>query len=256
MTEEQKRRKTYWLANLALALGIITPIIVSAGFLVKDHILSSYDKLGFLAEAKSHYELLFFNYALWFALCYVIFVALVAFIAIYKIIRSHREMVGSSKAVIGIIFAVLLTLLTIPNFFHFPGPRNEASDAHKILRRTIREQEACLAEQGKYCRTWKEIEKKANLYATRYSYFMSPEEILPAEQGEPYKLPLNIKAFVEDDRYQIVAVGNVDKDEVLDVWAVNEKKELIHLVDDFKYKKWSEVKIGTKPERFKIYPDA
>ena len=37
---------------------------------------------------------------------------------------------------------------------------------------------------------------------------------------------------MDDEKFKIVALGNVDKDETLDVWTMDEKNNLVHLVND------------------------
>lgn len=64
-----------------------------------------------------------------------------------------------------------------------------------------------------------------------YAYFLADDVIQP-EQGGPYSLPAGVKTYVNEEGFQAVAVANLDDDAQLDVWAVNQDKELVHVRDD------------------------
>jgi ankyrin repeat protein len=79
--------------------------------------------------------------------------------------------------------------------------------------------------------TFKELGWKPMIQDVHYAYFMGQDVIQP-QLGGPYQLPPGIKAEVSAKGFVIFAVGNIDDDPTLDVWTINEKNELKHLVDD------------------------
>jgi len=64
-----------------------------------------------------------------------------------------------------------------------------------------------------------------------YTYFLDKDEI-QAKKGGPYQLPANVKAKVGKEEFLAVAVANIDRDDTLDVWAIDQSKVLQNLVDD------------------------
>jgi hypothetical protein len=65
----------------------------------------------------------------------------------------------------------------------------------------------------------------------RYAYFL-PGDRISAEKGGPYQLPDAVKPMVNEKGYQVVAVGNIDSDPVLDVWTVDETESLQNVIND------------------------
>jgi hypothetical protein len=47
-------------------------------------------------------------------------------------------------------------------------------------------------------------------------------------------LPKEFKPFVSKDRFLVLAVGNIDYDGTPDVWSIDEKGNLVNLVNDVK----------------------
>jgi ankyrin repeat protein len=82
----------------------------------------------------------------------------------------------------------------------------------------------------KYGLTFKEIEWMPE-GESRYAYFLAQDVIQP-KLGGSYKLPQGIKSEIMAQGFTIIAVTNLDDDPTLDVWAINEKKELKNLSDD------------------------
>ena len=89
-----------------------------------------------------------------------------------------------------------------------------------------------LAQNRKYAVTFDEMgwhpEKQKH-----YAYFLGPDLSLQPE-GKHYKLPKDINSFASEGGYQLIAVGNIDKDETLDVWSIQSDYPLEHLVNDVK----------------------
>lgn len=89
-----------------------------------------------------------------------------------------------------------------------------------------------LAKNLKYAVTfdemgWQPINQK------NYAYFLGPDLSIQPE-GKNYKLPKGINSFASEGGFQLIAVGNIDKDETLDVWSIQSDYPLEHLVNDVK----------------------
>ena len=66
---------------------------------------------------------------------------------------------------------------------------------------------------------------------SRYAYFLGNDVIQP-KVGGPYQLPPGYKSEVSYSGFTAVAVGNIDDDATLDVWTMNDRKELKNVVND------------------------
>lgn len=72
---------------------------------------------------------------------------------------------------------------------------------------------------------------------TRYSYYCG-HDVLPNSQGSPLPLrpgrdwPFTVLPSVSASGFTVFAIGNIDRDDFLDVWTINDSKILNHLLDD------------------------
>jgi hypothetical protein len=66
---------------------------------------------------------------------------------------------------------------------------------------------------------------------TRYAYFLPGQAIQP-QIGGPFALPPDIKPEVSETGFTAVAVGNIDGDNTLDVWTINDSKILENVRND------------------------
>ncbi len=66
---------------------------------------------------------------------------------------------------------------------------------------------------------------------TAYSYFVGNDDI-QATKGGPYNLPADVKASVGKTDFQVVAVGNIDDDDTLDVWVMDQDLNIRNVVND------------------------
>ena len=66
---------------------------------------------------------------------------------------------------------------------------------------------------------------------TQYAYFLA-DDILQPEVGGPYQLPSEVETYVTDEEFVAVAVGNIDEDDELDVWTIDQDKNLVNVIDD------------------------
>jgi len=63
-----------------------------------------------------------------------------------------------------------------------------------------------------------------------YTYYL-PDDVVPSASGQTYPLPSGVEP-VAGDSLRVVAVGNIDNDDTLDVWTINNMKQLINVVND------------------------
>jgi hypothetical protein len=72
---------------------------------------------------------------------------------------------------------------------------------------------------------------------TRYSYYCG-HDVFPNSQGAPLPLrpgrdwPFTVLPSVSASGFTVFAIGNIDRDDFLDVWTINDSKVLSHLLDD------------------------
>jgi len=65
----------------------------------------------------------------------------------------------------------------------------------------------------------------------RYAYFL-PEEVIQTGITEPYQLPAGVTVSVSQYGFTAAAVVNIDCDETLDVWTINDARIIKNLVND------------------------
>jgi len=85
---------------------------------------------------------------------------------------------------------------------------------------------------NRYGKTFKEINWEPagqNLY----SYFLS-DEVINSKRGGPTWLPDGMESINYNPKkeFRAMAVGNIDSDNTLDVWTIDEKKVLVNLIND------------------------
>ena len=66
---------------------------------------------------------------------------------------------------------------------------------------------------------------------TRYAYFL-PGDSIQATLTGPYHLPSGLDPAVSQYSFTILAVGNIDCDPTLDVWAINDHKRAMNWIND------------------------
>ena len=77
---------------------------------------------------------------------------------------------------------------------------------------------------------------------TRYSYYLSCDEVIPSTTTGYKECPAELKKWFSErcddpadfDCFGAGAVGNIDKDETLDIWVIGDNKIPVILVDDTK----------------------
>ncbi len=168
-----------------------------------------------------------------------------------KIKKSQGALTGRGLAIAGIatgsaslLLLVLIVLVALPDFWA-SNARTKQSEAKANLMAIHTAELSYSVDFGQYGKTFSELKWTPEKNST-YTYFLSPEESLQPASGGPYQLPAAVSAFVRDDKFQAAAVGNIDRDATLDVWTINESKELTHVIDD--YDNSSLLPAGPKPE--------
>lgn len=130
-----------------------------------------------------------------------------------------------------VLFAIvgILAAIAIPDFLKFQAKAKQ-SEAKANMGAIFTCQVAYFGEYNQYGNTFKDIywEPEGN---TRYSYFL-PGEVIQARLGGPYQLPEGIETLVGETTFQVIAVGNIDNDDDLDVWMINDEKWLQNLMMD------------------------
>ena len=130
-------------------------------------------------------------------------------------------------AIIGI-----LAVIAIPNFLKYQA-KSRQSEAKINLKGLFTSEAAYFSERGSYADRFTDIgwEPTAGPKGKNsYTFYLTPNEKLPV--GSQQLLPSETVPFVENDKYLAVAVGNIDSDPTLDVWAINQDGNLQNLIND------------------------
>lgn len=116
-----------------------------------------------------------------------------------------------------------------------PDPRQ--SHVKRQLRGLAELQQRYFADHGQYCRTFADCGVK-DIADSSYLYFLTFDEVLgepPAEVRKAARFVLerhHVHPRVEASGFVAAAVGNIDDDEGLDVWAIDELMRLVHVSND------------------------
>jgi type IV pilus assembly protein PilA len=104
--------------------------------------------------------------------------------------------------------------IAIPNFIKFQA-RSKQSECKVNLKALYNTAQVVQMDTGKWPTTLKEL-PWAPERGNRYSYYLSPTEVLPGSTGDA-------KALDKVDfapPFTAACVGNIDNDETMDVWTV------------------------------------
>lgn len=130
----------------------------------------------------------------------------------------------------------------VPNFNKYQTKSKEV-EARTSLQSLYTAQSAFMAEKKRYCRTFKECGYQA-LPGQTYVLFMTPKEFAVAPGADDLMrtvvvtearealVAAGVKPVVEKKRFVAAAVANLDGDDVLDVWTIDETGSLVHVVSD------------------------
>ncbi len=130
----------------------------------------------------------------------------------------------------------------IPNFTRFQNKAKEAG-ARTMLQAVYTAQSAFFAEKSRYCRTFKEC-GYTPMNEDKYILFMTPKELAFAPGSDDFTrtvlateardalVTASVKPRVEKKKFLVAAVANLDGDETMDIWTIDETGNLVHVVSD------------------------
>jgi hypothetical protein len=163
-------------------------------------------------------------------------------LVIIVIVKSPTEEPGltqTASIAIGMIASSVLAFIILPSFMRLSDPGKQY-EATKNLRKLYLAEKIHYFRHGKFSSNYQEM---LQMYATNwYSFFFSEDGHVYAQLRPVRELPGGIKAYIKDDSFQVVAAGQIDNDEVPDVWMINEHGELKHVIDDMKIDNWDQLK--------------
>ncbi len=159
-------------------------------------------------------------------------------VSLRKINRSQGQIGGKGLAIAGIATGaatlflgfLLMTAIAVPNFLMFQKKAKQ-SEAKANLGAIYSAQVSYLVENNSYAATFDELEWGPE-GPSKYFYYLSPDEVFQGTSGVPADLPYEIESIIMQDIYVGVAVGNLDNDDTLDVWAVDTDGQISNLIDD------------------------
>lgn len=137
-------------------------------------------------------------------------------------------------AIIGVVFFFIaiigiLAAIAIPNFLKFQSKAKQ-SEAKSNLSAIFVCEIAYFGENECYGRTFEGIGwHPEGTY--RYAYFLGDDVVQPFA-GPSYQLPEGIDAYVDENGFKAIAVGNIDADPDLDVWVIDQDKNLTNVIND------------------------
>ena len=138
-----------------------------------------------------------------------------------------------------ILYILLLAILAYVSFFRFESYRKD-SEARTNLGAIYVAQTAYFSDANTYASGPNafDLMNWSPAGQTRYAYFSGDQIILNKLPGVPEEIrsgevwPIHIKPRATENGFIALAVGNWDNDDFLDVWMINDNKELIHLLED------------------------
>jgi len=157
-------------------------------------------------------------------------------VALSKINQSGGQLGGKGLAIGGIatgaatllLGVLMMVAIAVPNFLKFQAKAKQA-EAKTNLGAIFTAEIAHFGERNTYATTFDEI-GWAPAGNNLYTYYL-PDDVVPSASGQTYPLPSGVEP-VAGDSLRVVAVGNIDNDDTLDVWTINNMKQLINVVND------------------------
>ena len=129
-------------------------------------------------------------------------------------------------AIIGI-----LATLAIPDFMKMQA-KSKQSEAKMNLGAIYVAQVAYFTEQSSYAKGANAFDligwQPEDIRSARYSYMLSDDLIQPPNPPPSLPAPIDIDNY----SFTAIAAGNIDNDNSIDVWYINDAKRLLHISSD------------------------
>lgn len=160
----------------------------------------------------------------------------------------NQKQSKSSWLINGIIiffFVGILVAIAIPNFLRFSA-RETQSEAKQNLGAIFTAYTAYFSDNNTFpsapfitikgntfnCLNIADWEPKGQI---RYNYnCMGSEAFSPGRYAHNYPCPPEIVTRADKNSFTVAACGNIDNDATLDVWTINNAKQLINVINDKK----------------------
>jgi type IV pilus assembly protein PilA len=168
--------------------------------------------------------------------CFLNFVGLALGIAAWvRISGRPQELKGKGLAIaaviVGFVWLPLLVAIAVPNFLRFQA-RAKQSEAKVNLKEAYAAEKSYFAEFERYTEDPAEHDWRPKL-GSRYTYYIGKNVFAPTfKEATTLAAPEDAQSYVRDDAFRLVAVGNLDSDDTLDVWVIDENNELVNTSND------------------------
>ena len=154
-------------------------------------------------------------------------------VALVRIKKSNMEISGLRSAYIGLVLGVLAIGLTV--FYKLPGymkyqQYSKQAQAKAGLEQIYFREIEYFHKNNSYTGSTEIIDWHPGPDDT-YVYFIGKDSIRGGE-AKDCEIPKDILSYADTNGFQAVAVGNIDRDPTLDVWRINENKEIKNIVND------------------------
>ncbi len=132
---------------------------------------------------------------------------------------------------VALVFIGILAAIAIPDFLQF-GARAKQAEPKANLSALFTAQIQYFNQHDAYAHTFEQLRWSPE-GDTKYSYYLADDALLATNPGKgPYDCPDQFKPYSTDESYLMIAVGNIDYDQILDVWTMDDNKNLRNVRDD------------------------
>jgi len=133
--------------------------------------------------------------------------------------------------VVGFGLLILWDFLIGPTIRHFHKPAPAVVLKQDLLRLQAAQKIFYFANH-RYAKSFQELDWQPDQNG-EFAFFLDPQtSVQPKDHN--YPLPENLSPFTADEEFLVIAVGNIDQDETLDVWSMDSFNLIEHLRDDTK----------------------
>ncbi len=230
MTSLEQKRKFSKLSVISLVLVIGLPVSLYFFTVISERIW------WFLIDIHSSNALL--NFAgkldMLFALFIIFAGFFLAIVAIIQITLSRFQLKGIDVAISAILIFILM-LGACMNFLDFTA-KSKQSEARRNLEEIFQMQNKYHKKYDHYAATFKELNWPQEERIPKYTYCLSSEDYILGIRVKDVSwqcldIPEN-NSYVSEHSFRVAAVANIDSDEILDVWTIDEKGKLTNVIDD------------------------